>query len=73
MSQRIKLKDYVDQFGQTKAATDLGVYQSAIFKAISLKRDITVILHEDGTISAEEVKPFPANRKCDHKSISTAF
>ncbi|EER0983522.1 hypothetical protein AB1O35_005469, partial [Escherichia coli] len=29
MEQRITLKDYAIRFGQTKAAKDLGVYQSA--------------------------------------------
>ncbi len=63
MMQRIKLKDYASRFGQTKAAKDLGVYQSAIFKAISSKRDITVIVHDDGTVSAEELKPFPSIKR----------
>lgn len=63
MKQRIKLKDYVLRFGQTKTAQALGVYQSAIFKAISLQRDITVIVHEDGSVSAEELRPFPSNRR----------
>ncbi|WP_024530244.1 Cro/CI family transcriptional regulator [Serratia fonticola] len=63
MMQRMKLKDYANRFGQTKAAKDLGVYQSAIFKAISSERDITVTVHEDGTVSAEELKPFPSIRR----------
>ncbi|HCM6144865.1 Cro/CI family transcriptional regulator [Klebsiella aerogenes] len=63
MEQRIKLKDYAQRFGQTKAAQDLGVYQSAIFKAITSKRDITVIVHADGSVSAEELKSFPSNRR----------
>lgn len=63
MTQRLKLKDYADRFGQTKAASDLGVYQSAIFKAINSNRNITVTVHEDGSVSAEELKPFPSNRR----------
>lgn len=63
MEQRIKLKDYARRFGQTKAAQDLGVYQSAIFKALTAKRNITVIVHADGSISAEELKPFPSTRR----------
>ncbi|WP_446027843.1 Cro/CI family transcriptional regulator [Lelliottia amnigena] len=63
MTQRLKLKDYADRFGQTKAASDLGVYQSAIFKAINSKRNITVTMHEDGSVSAEELKPFPSTRR----------
>lgn len=63
MDQRIKLKDYALRFGQTKTAQDLGVYQSAIFKAITSQRDITVIVHADGSVSAEELKPFPSIRR----------
>jgi len=63
MMQRIKLKDYAKQFGQTKTAQDLGVYQSAIFKALAAERDITVIVHEDGSVSAEELKSFPSIRR----------
>ena len=63
MEQRIKLNEYAQRFGQTKAAQDLGVYQSAIFKALTAKRDITVIVHADGCVSAEELKPFPSIRR----------
>ncbi|MBW9400306.1 hypothetical protein FHC51_10840 [Leclercia sp. EC_58] len=63
MDQRIKLTEYAERFGQTKAAQDLGVYQSAINKALASKRDITVIVHPDGTVSAEELKPFPSYRR----------
>lgn len=40
MEQRITLKDYAMRFGQTKTAKDLGVYQSAINKAIHAGRNI---------------------------------
>ncbi len=62
MTQRIKLKEYASRFGQTKTANDLGVYQSAIFKAIASRRNITVIVHEDGSVSAEELKAFPSTK-----------
>lgn len=67
---RIKLKEYAKQFGQTKTAQDLGVYQSAIFKALASERDITVIVHEDGTVSAEELKSFPSSRRDVEKNES---
>ncbi|ELM3660024.1 hypothetical protein RYR38_003494 [Edwardsiella piscicida] len=63
MEQRVKLTDYVKRLGQTRAAKDLGVYQSAIFKAISSGRDITVIINHDGSIRAEERKPFPCQKR----------
>ena len=63
MKQKIKLKDYVKQHGQTKAAQLLGIYQSAISKAIDLNRDITLTIHSNGVITAEETKPFPSVKK----------
>lgn len=63
MEQRVKLIDYVKRLGQTKAAKNLGVYQSAIFKAISSGRDITVIINPDGSVYAEERKPFPSQKR----------
>lgn len=68
MEQRVKLIDYVKRIGQTKAAKDLGVYQSAIFKAISAGRDITVIINSDGSVRAEELKPFPSQKR-NHNSL----
>lgn len=63
MKQRLKFKDYAKRFGQTKTANDLGVYQSAINEAIFSQRDITVIIHADSSVSAEEIKPFPSIRR----------
>ena len=63
MKQKIKLKDYVKQHGQTKAAQVLGIYQSAISKAIDLNRDITLTIHSNGVITAKETKPFPSIKK----------
>lgn len=63
MEQRITLKDYALRFGQTKTAQDLGVYQSAINKAISSGRKIFLTVKPDGSVDAEEVKPFPSNKK----------
>lgn len=65
MEQRIKLKDYAGQHGQTKTAQDLGCYQSAINKALAYKRDITVIVKSDGSVMAEETRPFPSQRRIE--------
>ncbi|MGD2932579.1 Cro/CI family transcriptional regulator [Escherichia coli] len=48
MEQRITLKDYAIRFGQTKTAKDLGVYQSAINKAIHAGRKIFLTINADG-------------------------
>ncbi|HBN7181432.1 TPA: Cro/Cl family transcriptional regulator [Escherichia coli] len=63
MEQRITLKDYAMRFGQTKTAKDLGVYQSAINKAIHAGRNIMVTVKPDGSVIGEEVRPFPSNKK----------
>ncbi|EFO4643187.1 hypothetical protein BS141_21925 [Escherichia coli] len=62
MEQRITLKDYAMRFGQTKTAKDLGVYQSAINKAIHAGRKIFLTINADGSVYAEEVKPFPTGQ-----------
>lgn len=65
MEQRITLKDYALRFGQTKTAQDLGVYQSAVSKALQSGRKIFLTVSPDGSINAEEVKPFPSNKKIE--------
>lgn len=54
------LADYVYRFGQKKAAKDFCVAQSAISKALLVGREIYVKTFDDGTVEAEEVRPFPA-------------
>ncbi|EES8968499.1 hypothetical protein FVO87_004871, partial [Escherichia coli] len=53
MEQRITLKDYAMRFGQTKTAKDLGVYQSAINKALHAGRKIFLTINADGSVYAE--------------------
>ncbi|HID4130798.1 TPA: Cro/CI family transcriptional regulator [Pluralibacter gergoviae] len=65
MEQRITLKDYALRFGQTKTAQDLGVYQSAVSKALQTGRNIFLTVKPDGSVNAEEIKPFPSNKKTD--------
>jgi len=62
---RIPLSDYVSEHGQTKTATDLGMYQSAVSKALKSNRTITVLVYDDGTVKAEENRPFPSNKTTD--------
>lgn len=60
---RIPLADFAAEKGQTKAAELLGLYQSALSKAIKSGRDIQVIERDDGTYAAEETRKFPAHTK----------
>ncbi|HEF8772446.1 TPA: hypothetical protein RG734_001437 [Providencia stuartii] len=59
---RIPLTAFATELGQNKVAEMLGVRQSAISKAILKKRNIYVIQKSDGSIEAEEIKPFPASK-----------
>lgn len=60
---RISLAEFAAEKGQTKAAELLGLYQSALSKAIKSGRDIQVIENEDGSFVAEETRKFPASAK----------
>lgn len=61
--ERISLAQFADREGQDKAARLLGVYQSAISKALAVGRNITVTIADDGSIEAEEIRPFPSSRR----------
>lgn len=58
--ERISLETFASRKGQEKTAELFGVRQSAISKALALGRKITVIVHDDGRVEAEELKPFPS-------------
>ncbi|QBX68685.1 Cro/CI family transcriptional regulator [Serratia quinivorans] len=60
--QKISLKDFAHREGQAKAAELLGVRQSAISKAIKRGRKVVVTILDDGTVGAEELKPFPSQK-----------
>lgn len=59
---RTKLADLVVERGQAAIAKALGVSAPAIAKALSVGRAVYVTEHEDGTFSAEEVRPFPSQQ-----------
>jgi predicted DNA-binding protein (UPF0251 family) len=61
--ERITLSDFVSQKRQEETASLFGVNQSAIIKALAIGRKITVIVHSDGKVEAEELKPFPSHRR----------
>lgn len=66
--EKISLADYVADKGQAKAADAIGVHQTAISKAVRTGRAIFVKTNQDGSVEAEEVRPFP----CTKKYIQTA-
>ncbi|MBL5919800.1 hypothetical protein I7V28_01455 [Lelliottia amnigena] len=67
----IPLSEYVLENGQAKTAEALGVYQSAISKALKRNRKVNILVQEDGKIEAEEVRPFP-NKNKPESSEATA-
>jgi hypothetical protein len=60
---RITLTEFAADMGQTKAATLLGMTQGALNKALRVGRDIYVTARQDGSFSAEEVRPFPSHQQ----------
>jgi len=59
---KFPLTDYVRDKGQANAAAELGMHQTAISKALRAGRKVIVTQMPDGTITAEEVRPFPSQK-----------
>lgn len=59
---RTLLPELVERIGQTAVAKGLDVSAPAIAKALKAGRVIFVIENEDGTLTGEEVRPFPSRR-----------
>jgi len=57
---RITLAEFASKMRQSRAAHLLGMSQGALNKALRVGRDVYVTSHEDGTFSAEELRPFPS-------------
>ena len=56
---KIPLPELVERMGQSAVAKGLGVSAPAISKALKAAREILVIEHENGRLTAEEIRPFP--------------
>lgn len=59
---RIPLTEFAKEHGHTKAAQMLGCTQGAVSKAIRAGREVFVLCDEDGSVSAEELRPFPSQK-----------
>lgn len=59
---RIPLSEFAKEHGHTKAAQILGCTQGGLSKAIRVGRDVYVIVDEDGTVTAQEQRPFPSQK-----------
>lgn len=59
---RIPLSEFAKEHGHTRAAQMLGCTQGGLSKAIRVGRDVYVTVDEDGTVSAQEQRPFPSQK-----------
>lgn len=57
----ISLSDFVRKIGQARVARALGVKPASIAKALKTKRNIQVMVKDDGSCVAQEIRPFPSN------------
>lgn len=57
------LPDLVAEKGQAAVAKALGVSPAAISKALNTERDIVVTVNRDGSMTAQELKPFPSQAR----------
>lgn len=64
---RVPITDFAAKHGQARASELLGCTQGALSKALSHGRVIFVIRHRDGSYQAEEVRPFPSQKKKDYE------
>lgn len=54
------LPELIERLGQSAVARRLEVSAPAIAKALKSGRVILITEHEDGTMSGEEIRPFPS-------------
>lgn len=59
---KLTLIELVREQGQLNTAKLLGVRQSAINKALKYGRKISITLHENGDVEAEEWRRFPSQQ-----------
>lgn len=60
---RIPLTDFIrEKKGQVPVAEALGMSQGALSKALRQGRAVFVTEHDDGSVTAEEVRPFPSQQ-----------
>lgn len=59
---RIPLYEFAKEHGHTRAAQMLGCTQGGLSKAIRVGRDVYVTVCDDGTVTAQEQRPFPSQK-----------
>lgn len=59
---QIPFSELVAKIGQAAVADAFGISPAAIHKALRMGRQIFVTVHENGTYTAHELRPFPSSR-----------
>lgn len=59
---QIPLSELAAKIGQAAVAEAFGITPAAVHKAIRLRRQIIVSVHEDGSYTAQELRPFPSHK-----------
>ena len=58
--ENVPLDDLVSRLGQAQLARALGVKPASIAKAIRTRRNIMVLVNDDGSCIGKESRPFPS-------------
>ena len=58
--ENVPLEDLVSRLGQAQVARALGVKPASIAKAIRTRRNIMVLVNDDGSCIGKESRPFPS-------------
>lgn len=59
---QIHLPELVIKIGQAAVAEAFGISPAAIHKAVRSGRQIIVTIHDDGSYTAQEFRPFPSQK-----------
>jgi hypothetical protein len=59
---RIPLSEFAAEHGHTQAAKMLGCTQGGLSKAIRVGREVIVTCSDDGSYTAQELRPFPSQK-----------
>lgn len=70
--ENVPLDDLVSRLGQARVARALGVKPASIAKAIRTHRNITVMVKDDGSCFAQEIRPFPSKGQ-ESKDVAEAI
>ena len=74
--ENVSLDELVSKLGQARVARALGVKPASIAKAIRIRRNIMVMVNDDGSCIAQEIRPFPSKvqeRQGTAEAISSSF